>query len=424
MRTTAAAALLLGLAAAAPRLHLAPSDPTITYSPYVWLVNGSTATTLNTGAAFRVLFTGDSLNLTFDTSLMVAPASQLYYAIDNGPRTPFVVGPSIPVAVPANLTHGDVPYHLLTVSVKSMTETSARWAAAGATTRVVFTGLELEAGATTAAIVDNTQNILIYVRRESARGARCPPARAGPPDSHPLLQPSPPRSTRQGDSITEGVLTLGGSQRFDTDHNDNSVCYSHALGPLLGANMGVVGFGATGLSRGGSGGVPALGVSWNQLWEGVPRVFEPRPDLIVFNEGTNDGANNITLAMAAVLSSLMAACPGTPIVVLRPFNGNAQAANLQAACAASAQPALCHYVSTEGFYNTTYGGGLHPTGPNDVGLVAPAIANAVRPILAAAVAARHALSAEEQALVVPPSGALQLTSEERELVLAHRARRR
>jgi hypothetical protein len=128
--------------------------------------------------------------------------------------------------------------------------------------------------------------------------------------------------------------------------------------------------------------------------------------------------------MTAVLNNLMAACPGTPLVVLRPFNGDAQAANLQAACASSTNPALCHYVSTEGFYNTQFGGALHPTGPNDVGKVAPAIANAIRPILAAAIAAKHALSAEEQALVVEPSGgAMQLTREERELVLAHRARR-
>ena len=160
----------MGLAAAAP-LHVAPSDPNITYSPYAWLVNGSTATTLNTGANFRVLFTGDSLNLTFDTTLMVSPPSQLYYSVDNGALTPFIVGPSIAVAVPVNLTHGDVPYHLLTVSVKSMTETSTRWAAGVASTRVVFTGLELEAGARTAAIVDNAQNILLYVSAGCAHSA-------------------------------------------------------------------------------------------------------------------------------------------------------------------------------------------------------------------------------------------------------------
>ncbi len=116
--------------------------------------------------------------------------------------------------------------------------------------------------------------------------------------------------------------------------------------------------------------------------------------------GTNDGGNNITANMIIVLNNLMAACPGTPIIVLRPFNGNAQAANLQASCAGSATPALCHYISTDGFYNTSYGGALHPTGPNDTGRVAPAIANAVRGILAAGTVAREALTPEEEALVL------------------------
>ena len=141
-------------------MRLAPSDANLTYSPYAWLVNGSTATTLNTGANFRLLFTGNSLNITFDVTMMVSPASQLYYKVDNGPQTPFIVGPSIPVEVPVNLTQG-VPYHLLTVSVKSMTETANRWAAGVPSTRIVFTGLELEEGAVTAPIVDSTVNILV-----------------------------------------------------------------------------------------------------------------------------------------------------------------------------------------------------------------------------------------------------------------------
>jgi len=58
--------------------------------------------------------------------------------------------------------------------------------------------------------------------------------------------------------------------------------YSYHLASHLGAEIGVVGFGATGLSRGGSGGVPELGISWNQLWDGVPRVFEPKPESVPF----------------------------------------------------------------------------------------------------------------------------------------------
>jgi hypothetical protein len=103
--------------------------------------------------------------------------------------------------------------------------------------------------------------------------------------------------------------------------------------------------------------------------------------------------------MIIVLNGLMAACPGTPLVVLRPFNGQLQEANLQASCAGSVNPALCHYTSTEGFYNTSFGGALHPTGPNDVGRVAPAVANAVRRALAASALAGAGLTPEEEALV-------------------------
>ena len=145
--------------------------------------------------------------------------------------------------------------------------------------------------------------------------------------------------------LAQGVLTLGSSQAFDTDHNDATVCWSYRLGHLLGAETGVIGFGATGLSRGGSGGVPALGVSWNQLWNGVPRVFSPKPSLIVLNEGTNDGSTNITVAMTVVLNNLLAAAPGTPIAVLLPFNG-AESACLQEAIAASNSPSTIHFIDT------------------------------------------------------------------------------
>ena len=324
--------------------------------------------------------------------------------IDNGPQTPFLVAPSVSLAVPTNLTHGDVPWHTLQVLVKSTTETRNRWSPAQPSTRVVFTGLTVAA---VAAWFPASKSVLIY-----------------------------------GDSITEGVLTLGGSQHFDTDHNDASVVNSHALGPLLGAEMGIVGFGATGLSRGGSGGVPALGVSWNQLWDGVPRAFSPQPDLVVFvprpahasadapeikrathpytpnlptyrfNEGTNDcGAPpapcGIAPAMATVLNNVMGACPTAAIAVMQPcafffllaraapavpaiqshaprppypaVNGAATNALLSAI--ATVNSPRVHFVNTTGFYSTAFGGGLHPTGPNDVARVAPQLAAALRPLL-------------------------------------------
>ena len=340
-------------AAAAPLATFAPNDPSLYYSPYQWQVSGSAASTINSAAYVRFLFSGTQLSFTFNVSNMCSSISEVYWRVDNGPATHSLVLPSVSVAIPPNNTLGDVPYHNVELFVKSTTEGCNRWSATGTSTRVILTGIVTDGKL--AQWFPSDANVLIY-----------------------------------GDSITEGVLCLGGSQKLDTDHNDGSVVYSYSLARLLGAEIGVVGFGATGLSRGGSGGVPALGVSWNQLWDGVPRSFSPKPDLILFSsyrpnsfrqppanlspahpipkpgiidhdlntpnphifpadEGTNDGSNNITAQMAVVLQNLIAACPGTPIVVMLPFNG-AEAASLQAAIAAVGS-ADVHYLDTTGFYD-------------------------------------------------------------------------
>ena len=88
--------------------------------------------------------------------------------------------------------------------------------------------------------------------------------------------------------------------------------------------------------------------------QGVPRSFTtPKPDLILLNEGTNDGCDtttpgckgsDITSDMTEVLKNLTAACPGVPIGVLNPFNGG-QTDHLQAAVAATGS-ADVHFVPT------------------------------------------------------------------------------
>ena len=147
---------------------------------------------MNTGSYFRTLFTGKTVAINFNVSSMVDPVSEIYWQIDNGPQTMTPVIPTVSLVVPSPLTQGDVPYHLLTVLVKSTTERANRWLTGVNSTRIVFTGLTLDPGAVTAAPIPAPLNILIY-----------------------------------GDSITEGVLTLGGSQAADTDHNDVSVCWSY-----------------------------------------------------------------------------------------------------------------------------------------------------------------------------------------------------
>jgi lysophospholipase L1-like esterase len=325
-----------------------PDDAALLYSPYTWSVQPAASVAVNPGAYLRTLFTGTTCVLTFDVSGMVSPPSQIWWRIDNGPWTQAALAAQVACAVPAATAgNADVPRHLLEVVVKSATETQNRWNA-GASTRVVFTGLLLGAGAQVAAPRAAPRRLLVY-----------------------------------GDSITEGVRALGESAADDTDRNDAMMGWAFRLGALLGAEVGVVGFGATGLSVGGSGGVPALPSSYAQIFAGTARDFSNAPDLVVINIGTNDGAANTVAAATGLLNGLLAACPGRPIALLRPFNG-AQAANLQAAAAACAAPGLVHYIDTGTMLDPAFGVdtlGLHPAGPNNLGRIAPALAAALAPLL-------------------------------------------
>lgn len=336
-----------------------PNDPNVYYSPFAWNVTDTSAATINSASYVKFLVSGTFLNFNFDVSQMVTPVSMVYWRVDNGPMTLTLVLDTVSVVIPTNNTKGAVPYHTVELFVKSTTESKNRWRAAGDSTRVILTGLETDGEL--APWIPSDVNILIY-----------------------------------GDSITEGVRAFPGAS-LGTADNDASMVYSYALGRLLGTETGVIGFGYNALLHDGSGGVPPLGKAWNQLWEGVPRSFtSPKPDLIVLNEGTNDGCDtpypgckgtDITEAMTAVLKDLLAACPGVPIAVLEPFNGS-QIKHLQAAVAASDSPDV-HYIETTGFYNLTYGGALHPTGSNDVAQIAPQIAKKLRPLLAKSILNRY-----------------------------------
>ncbi len=333
-------------------LVVAPNNPAFRYSPYTWFVTGATARTINAGAYFSIMFTGTSCALTFNTSNMITPASEIWWRVD-GPEgiwTKSSVAGTIALAIPAATAgNADIPYHLLEVVVKSTTETQNRWNA-GNGTQLVFTGIAVDNGASLAMPGGAPLNLLFY-----------------------------------GDSITEGIRTVGEAATNDTDRNDAMAGWAFRLGALLGAEVGIVGFGRQGLVTTGNGNVPVFPSTWNLLYSGAARGFSPVPDAVIINQGTNDGAGaNTVSAMVAALNGIIGACPGSRIIVLRPFNGF-QAANLQAAIAACANPAICHYIDTSGVFDATKGIdglNLHPSGPNDLGLVAPRLAALLRPILA------------------------------------------
>jgi lysophospholipase L1-like esterase len=327
---------------------IAANNPAILYSPYNWIA-GASATTICAGAYFRTLFTGNSCVLNVNTANLSAPYSEIWARIDGyGPWTAYSVAATVTLAMPSDTTAS--AWHLLEVMVKSTSETINRWNAPS-NTAVIFTGLTIDAGAS------------VYL-----------------PRSYPL------NVFVLGDSITEGVRTINSTAANDTDRNDNKSCWSFQQRELLGAEIGICGFGATGLTKGGSGNMPAATVYWNQQLPGVPRVFTPAPDLIIINHGTNDQSATpaaVTAALIQVLSGMLAATPQkTQIAVLEPFGGF-QAAALQAAVSDVGSTRV-QFVNTTGALNTAFGidpTGLHPTGPNDLALVGPLVGQLLTPIL-------------------------------------------
>lgn len=328
---------------------LAAGTSNVLFSPYNWDIQASTAKTINAGAYFKTIFSGTACTLTFDMTGIVAPLPQMSYRVDRfGPWISAPIAASVAITIPSDTSdYANKPGHLLEVLVKSMTETQARWSTQA--TAVKLTGIILDAGKTISAPPSLPMNAIFY-----------------------------------GDSITEGVRTVNSTATDDTDRNDAGQCWSLEVGRILGAEVGNVGFGATGFNQGGSGSVPSLPNSYSYLYSGVARSFTTTPDFIVLMEGTNDGGD-VTSAATTVLNGLIAATTTTKIIVLRPFNGTSHASQLQAAIAACTAPSRVTYVDTAGWFNTSNSSdGLHPYGVENITHIAPLVADAVATALATA----------------------------------------
>jgi lysophospholipase L1-like esterase len=324
---------------------LANATGNVLFSPYNWNLQASSAKTINAGAYFKTIFGGTACTLNFDMTGIAAPLPQISYRVDRfGPWISVPIAASVAITIPADTAdYANKPGHLLEVLVKSMTETQARWNTQA--TAVKLTGIILDAGKTLAAPPALPLNAIFY-----------------------------------GDSITEGVRTVNMTATDDTNRNDAGQGWSLEAARILGAEIGNIGFGASGFNSTGSGGVPALPNSYNLLYAGVSRSFAVSPDVVVLMHGTND-SGDVTANATTVLNGLLAATTAK-IVVLRPFNGTAHASQLQAAVAACSTPSRCTYVDTAGWFTTANSSdNLHPYGVENITHIAPLVANAVRSIM-------------------------------------------
>lgn len=334
---------------------LPPSSPSILYSPLNWTQEASTASTINAGAYFRTMFSGNVCDLNFDVVNQTVPFSEIYWRVDGysakTPWTEAVPSANIPCTPSGDLAAA--PLHLLEVVVKSTSQTINRWNASQPGAVVRLAGITFAAGATTQLPYAAPWTIAVF-----------------------------------GDSITEGIRTVNQTAAYDTDQNDATLGWAYLLGSDLGAEIGVIGFGGQGFTVAGSGGVPPFTASYNLMSSAVARSASgQRPQLIVINMGTNDpAATNIATAATNVLNGLLASYPKTPIALLVPFN-QSHLVDLQTAAASCNQPAQVTVVQTAGLLQPTNGIdslGLHPTGPNNLAVIAPRLAASLQQILVTA----------------------------------------
>ena len=121
-----------------------------------------------------------------------------------------------------------------------------------------------------------------------------------------------------GDSITEGIRTLG----MDEKGPGCSVlhAYSWLSAKQLNAHPYIAGYGGTGLYNHGSFNTTDYAVDW--MTQGVPEK-ELYPNLIVVNVGTNDGAIDdlkFSSLYTKLLDKLLIKYPGVTIACMIPFN--------------------------------------------------------------------------------------------------------
>lgn len=345
----AIALLLPSLARATVSIN--PNNAGIYYSPANWAVSSGHAITINGGAYFKTtLLSTTTCVLNFNVSGMDTPQTQIYWSLDGGAWNEVTLS-SGTVTLTFDPNKSGWPQHALRVIMKSSTTQSNRWnVSVPPSTAVDLTSITLDTGASVALPYVATLKILGF-----------------------------------GDSITEGIRTVASALSLETDNSDATIVYTNLLGALLGAEIGNIGFGATGWNVGGgpnAGNVPSLPNSYPYTANGGAVRSFSGIDLIIINDGYNDSTNNTTAQITTVLNGIWAAGYTGTIALLEPFDstvGPAQKAFMVAGCAASNNPTKCTTIDTTGFFDQTLSSdGIHPLGIADIAAIAPRVAAAIR----------------------------------------------
>jgi hypothetical protein len=303
------------------------------------------AVTVNSGSYVQARFSSTILSASFDISLnqphcectIQGSYPTIAWRIDEGEWQEAEIAPTVKLG--EGLSHGQ---HTVMLMVRGLDEHQNRWTPP-LVASIAFTGFGLV---------------------ESGKLEESLPQWRQPALSLEFL----------GDSITEGVVVNEGRAGVVEGIPftwpwlaDARLSYAGQTALMLGAEWRQVGFGATGLVRTGSGGVPGALDSFNFFYADCPRD-DWRPDVVVVNQGTNEGSmetHEYQTLYARYLALIRKAYPNAKIVALRPFCG-AQESSIKAVVSAcnTAGDSNVYYIDTTGWYS----GSLHPNAPDSAAL--------------------------------------------------------
>ena len=236
------------------------------------------------GAKITFAFTGRDAILHFDTENNVQPYPHLYISVDDGAKTEVPLYPFIRVGAPADGTH------TVTVIVKSAVETQHRWYQP-LIAKVSFLGITAD---TLLPLPENRKKTIEFV----------------------------------GDSITEGVLVDADLSEQDgvscrVFQDDVTTTYAYLTAQALDLEPYFMGYGAVGITKGGSGGVPKCIEAYGYCFNGVRKNYKSC-DYILINHGANDQnapVKDYIAGYRALLDHIIGENPNSKIIVLSAFCG-------------------------------------------------------------------------------------------------------
>ena len=237
------------------------------------------------GSYIELAFWGDEITLYFDIADLTLPFPHLFLELDEGDLY------ETPVDRYLKVRAKKASDHFLRIYFKSARETANRWQQP-LQGYVLFTGFEAEREGTLPQDQRKTIELL-------------------------------------GDSITEGVLIYpqyapnSENDQYNRPYQDDALStYGFLLAKKLNLIPLFCGYGATGVTKGGCGGVPSAQQTYPYCFENAA-VSYPPADFTLINHGTNDQHNPHLFkeGYAALLDLVFQKNPGARVACLIPFCG-------------------------------------------------------------------------------------------------------